>query len=381
MKKTLCILLSLLMIVFALPAMAESVETTVVDIQKYGNLVLAVPGTELLAAGYDYGDVITVTLNGSAYEMPIGSNYSDVDQGSMICRVMINKGAGDDYVILAINMGDLATAAGLAAKEKTEADPGYIWRLNDGVSDPIALSIEMKDKGGYYDSMLIHQLVRSENRADYENLTDEEYANFRMIQTAGIAAGRLYRSSSPVNPEINRADQADQAAKDAGIKTAINLADNEEVMRGYEGYDSRYYAGLNVIALNLGVDFMADDFKAGLADGFRFLAENEGPYLIHCKEGKDRSGFAAAILECLMGASLDEVAADYMATFWDFYLVQPGTAQYDAVLNSNILKSLATAFGVDSLDGLDLQNAAEQFLLAAGMTDAEIAALKAKLAE
>ena len=40
-------------------------------------------------------------------------------------------------------------------------------------------------------------------------------------------------------------------------------------------------------ALNLGVDFTAADFKSGLAEGLRFFAENEGPYLVHCTEGKE----------------------------------------------------------------------------------------------
>ena len=82
-----------------------------------------------------------------------------------------------------------------------------------------------------------------------------------------------------------------------------------------------------------------------------------------------------------MGAGKDEVAADYMLTFRNFYGVEPGTEQYDVIARSNILKALAAAFGADSLDGLDLAKAAEEYLLSIGMADAEIAALKTKLAE
>ena len=133
----------------------------------------------------------------------------------------------------------------------------------------------MKEQGGYYDQYVIHQLVRSENREDYPDLSDEEFANFRAITTTGIGTGKLYRSSSPVNPEINRNLFADQAASAAGVKTFINLADNEEVMRGYEGFDASYYSTQAIIPLNLGVDFMAEEFRTGLAEGLRFIAANE----------------------------------------------------------------------------------------------------------
>ena len=35
------------------------------------------------------------------------------------------------------------------------------------------------------------------------------------------------------------------------------------------------------------------------------MASHEGPYLIHCTEGKDRTGFVSALLECLIGAGAE----------------------------------------------------------------------------
>lgn len=363
------------------PVLAEEAPVTVTEIQKYGNMVLSVSGTELLARGFAYGDVVTVSVNGQAFDMPVCTNFSDVEQGSMILRVVIKPETGEDYVLIAINMGDFATYSGVATKEKTEADPGYVWHYNEGVEAPVAVTVEMKEPGAYYDTWVMNQLVRSENREDYPQLTDAEYANFRAVTTTGMGENKLYRSSSPVNPEINRNTQADAAAKEAGIKTFINLADNDEVMRGYEGFDESYYAAQSIIALNLGVDFSADDFKAGLADGVRFIAQNEAPFLVHCNEGKDRAGFVSAVLECLMGASAEEVTADYMVTFYNYYGVEAGTEQYDAIARANIQKSLAAAFGIDSITGADLAAEAQEYLLAIGLSEEEIAAVKAKLGE
>lgn len=108
-----------------------------------------------------------------------------------------------------------------------------------------------------------------------------------------IAEGVLFRSSSPVNPELGRNTYADALVEKAGVKTAINLADSQEELAAYEGYADSYYATLNVVALDMGVDFAAEDFNAKLKTGLEFLIANEGPYVIHCNEGKDRAGFTA----------------------------------------------------------------------------------------
>ncbi len=378
MKKLFSLLLAAALLCAALPVLAQDA-IVITDIQKYGNVQLSISGTDLLALGYAYGDIVIVTVNGHEYDMPVGSNFSDVEQGSMICRVVIKPETNEDYVLVAINMGDFATTAGIAQKEKIEADPGYVWHYQ--VEEPVAVSFAMKEQGGYYETWVMNQLTRSEKREDYPDLTDEQFANFRVIATTGVGAGKLYRSSSPVNPEIGRSAYADKAAEQAGVKTFINLADSPETMQGYEGFAESYYSRQAVIPLNLGVDFAADDFRAGLANGIRFIAENEAPFLVHCNEGKDRAGFVSAVLECLMGATLDEVKADYMVTFFNYYGVQPGTDQYDLIVSANIVKSLCTAFGLDTLENADLAAAAEAYLLGIGVTADEIAQVRAKLGE
>ena len=380
MKKIFSFFLMLCLLVSVLVSVtAEGTSATVTEIQKYGNLVLSMKGSELLSQGYAYGDIVTVTLNGQELEMPVGSNYSDVDQGSMICRVVIKPDTNEDTIILAINMGDLATTTAIAEKEKIEADPGYVWHYS--VEEPVTVSFAMKEQGGYYDQWVMHQLVRSENREDYLDLTDEAYANFRAVTTTGIGAGKLYRSSSPVNPEINRNHQADAAAEKAGVKTFVNLADAEETMKGYEGFADSYYSKQNYICLNLGVDFSSEEFRHGLAEGLRFIAKGEAPFLVHCNEGKDRAGFVSAVIEALMGASADEITADYMVTFFNYYGVQPGTEQYDIIASSNIQKSLAAAFGMESLSSGNLQESCVSYLESIGLTADEIAGVQAKLAD
>ena len=82
-----------------------------------------------------------------------------------------------------------------------------------------------------------------------------------------------------------------------------------------------------------------------------------------------------------MGASADEVIADYMVTFYNYYGVQPGTEQYDIVANSNICKSLAAAFEIPDIREADLQAEAEAYLLEIGLTMDEIAQIRTNLGE
>ena len=117
------------------PAEEGSDVYAIAEIQKYGNLLLSISGTEFMEDGYTCGDIITAEINGTAYDMPIGSNYADVDEGNAVCRIAIDPAEEKDCVILAINMGDLATDSGLAIKTETkEADSNLIGKTKEEIS-------------------------------------------------------------------------------------------------------------------------------------------------------------------------------------------------------------------------------------------------------
>lgn len=350
-----------------------SITTTIYDISKYGNIILYMYGSDLFDKGFEHGDVLEIKVAGKTWEVPLCTNYSDVDQGLPVLRAT----AETDGVVLAINAGDFATAAGVATKTTIEEDPGYRWDYI--VDTPVEITITMKEKGGYREEWLIRQLVRTNERSDYAHLGDEAFANFRVIDTTGIGVGKLYRSSSPINPELGRYAYANKAAEDAGIKTIVNLAD---LSNTYEGTEDFYYNTCQVVYLNMGMEFQSEGSLSKLATGLRFIINNEGPYLIHCTEGKDRAGFVSALLECLMGATIDEVIEDYMETYYNYYGVEMGSEKYDLIVNSNIVKILNTTFRVDDVYNADLAAEAEEYLInEAGLTADEVAALKAQLGQ
>ena len=54
----------------------------------------------------------------------------------------------------------------------------------------------------------------------------------------------------------------------------------------------------------MGTSFDTEEFRNKLAEGLRFFAAHEGPYAVHCQEGRDRTGVVAALLECFTGGWL-----------------------------------------------------------------------------
>ena len=216
-------------------------------------------------------------------------------------------------------------------------------------------------------------------RTDYPNLTDAEFANFRMIRTSGISEGKLFRSSSPVSTWSERNAIADKLSQEAGIKTFINLADSDEGMTKHEGYNGSYYSRQNIICLNLGMKYKSKDFRNRLAKGFHFMAANEPPYLIHCSLGKDRAGFVCAIVESLAGASWPEIERDYMLSFRNYFGILPGSKEYDFVLNNEIYRFLSDDFGAANLSAVNLAEYAEKYLHKIGVSQKDIDALREKL--
>ncbi len=336
----------------------------VAEVQKYGNLTMDIKPKALYDAGCQLGDILDVTVSTNVLKIPFCTSYSDVDTGNLVVR----DDKANNLLIVAINMGNFST------------------KYNVKVGDKLTFSLA--EKAGYLSEYQLRQLKRTNVRADYA--TDSIFANFRSITTTGIKPAVLYRSSSPINNEIGRAAYSNALAKAVGIATILNLSDSAEEIKGYFGtkdfasdyYKSLYDAG-KVKALNMDVNIAGADFGKKLAKGLRFLRENNGPYLIHCTEGKDRAGFVSAVLESLMGAKLDEVVADYMVTYENYYGVKKGSEQYNSIANSNIVTSLTTVVcgypkGTD-ISGANLATASENYLKKYGMTANEIAALKKKL--
>ena len=345
------------------------------QISKYGNVRLVSDGRlmtqeDFADAGIEYGDIVTVSFLDLQMDIPVVKNYSEVGTGDRLLRV------GENETELAINMGDFASE--YIADKSTFEDQTFAWTYKKGISD-VTFRFVMKEKGGLYETYGHESLTYSDERSDYPDLSDEQFANFRAVSTTGMGKDILYRTATPIDPVHNRNTYADAACKKHGIKTIMNLSDSEAEAKSFPGYDKTYYSTVDYIPLSMGVNFDSDDFREKLAEGLRYFAEHKGPYAVHCTEGKDRAGTVAALLECLMGATYEEVVSDYMVSYYNYYGITADDDRYETIVGENIDATLRTMYKTDDLTGADLAAEAEEYCREIGLTDDEIAALKTNL--
>lgn len=381
MRKIFAAVLALLLLLTLPVTVLATEETAVIGgiendtwFTKYGNVNTSCSARDFVEElGFRWGDTVTVTFLDTVLTLPVVPDYSYVESGQAAVIVRRDEwGDPEREVSLAINMGNFAETYGLG-KKLTDGDSWY-WQAAENVSFPVEVTFRLAEKEGYLAQLLLHELNRTNERGDYPHLTDEEFANFRPI-----LPGKLYRTSSPVNPELGRNTYAQGALERAGVTVIMNLADTRQEAEGYPGFRESYYARQKVVFLSLGIDANEEAFRAGLARGLAFFAENEGVYAVHCTEGKDRAGFVSALLECFSGASYEQVVADYMTTYENYYGVEKDSEKYTAIAESNIVKTLETAFGVESLETADLQAESEEYMRQLGLTDGQIGKLKENL--
>ena len=379
-ENVLLMVVLLCLCIWQMPVRAETAGVLIAysdlnQITRHGNVRLVTDHVILLKdledAGIEPGDTVKVTFLDKELEMKVGYNFSETTSGDMLLRIK------DDSVTLTINMGDFASE--YICDRAAVNNDHVTWKYKDGIKGPVAFRIETIRKGDPSEKSGLRRLTYSNERADYPELSDAEFANFRMVTTTGMGEGALYRTATPINPKNNRNKYADAALKSAGIRTVINLADSRETAEGYDGYSESYYSTTDYIALNMELSIFTEDFREKLARGLRFLGSHQGPYAVHCTEGKDRTGIVVALLECFMGADLDEVKTDYMITYRNYYGIMPDDPAYDEIVGRNIEASLRRLFQTDDLTNTDLAREAEDFFRYIGLSGEEIENLRTNL--
>ena len=331
----------------------EPLHGTVSSVDKYGNLTTDITETALQEKGYELGDVLLAQLGDKIITAPFVATYSDVNRGDYLIRI------SHGFTAIAMSYDNCSGKTG--AVEGT----------------PITLSLSKK--GTYLQEYEMRHLVKSEKREDYAS--DAVFANFRVVQAGAIAANRLYRGCNPVLGDA-RAPYAAKLVAEAKIVTVINLADSTESMAPYLA-DAPYYERLvkngQVITLNMGIDFNDPAFIAKLKDGLIFMGQHEGPFYVHCNEGKDRAGMVAAVLEALMGATVTQVADDYMLSYMNYFNVKKTDARYP-VIAKIITDMFVQMNGGKAVTNANLKAVAENYLTkTVGLTTSQLNTLKQKL--
>ena len=326
--------------------------------------------------GFEYGDSVDISFsNGYKLEDQPYYNGYYVDAG----ETLLVGYPGYDYIKATLNYGDdLWDIAKLEEKDKA--------------------TVSLNTKGKYKDIQDTMNIQYKDVRSEYDS--DVEFANYRNITVGNIKANKIYRSASPCDNKHNRAHYVDTLISEAKVKYIMNLADTKEKIDAYiakSDFDSPYFLSLyqskklllmgsnneKILPLSMNMNYKSDDFRAKIALGFTQMASADGPYLVHCLEGKDRTGYVCMVIEALCGASYQQMVDDYMLTYVNYYKItlEKDKKRYDIIKARNIdamLKFIVADENAD-LTKVDFVPYIKQYLKNGGMTEDNINTLINKL--
>ena len=148
-------------------------------------------------------------------------------------------------------------------------------------------------------------LFRSDH---FSNLTDTDY---QLLEKLGIKTVIDLRSHSERDLSPNRFEPTVIQE----IHLPINVVGanvNELIRQMHAGELDMQFARQFLLDANIA---FIHDFTQTFKEFFQYLLdENNYPLVFHCSAGKDRTGFCAAISLICLGADLDTVFHDYLAT-------------------------------------------------------------------
>ena len=365
-RKPVALFAAIVLAVTAFAGCGKTVTTGQIGVvrdEEFGNVYIDLTIDEFNALGFAFGDSVDVAFdNGKSFrDVPYYSGYY-VPVGELLACGY----PGYPHVVIARNYG----ASTWDEFEMTENSK---------------VTVTLNRKGKYINTQELFALEYSDERKDFDS--DVMFANFREVKGGNLAPGMFYRSASPCDNQHGRAAYANALAEQHGIKFVLNLSDNETKYLSYTGkedfasgyYDSLYRSG-DVLLLAMNANYRSDEFAGTISRALLEMTAHGGPCLVHCVEGKDRTGFVCALILALAGASAQEIIDDYMITYYNYYRVdkQGKPEKYEAILD-NVYDFMYCMCGAEkgtAVGTLDLKKGAESYLERGGLTAGQIASVE-----
>ena len=349
---------------------------------EFGGAYILCTIDDFNAKGFTYGDSVNISFsNGYTMDdLPYYNGYYTITGDPLLIAY-----PGYPYIKAAINNGD------------------DLWKVA-GLKDGDKATVTLKEKGKYLAVQEARDIHYKDDRNEFDS--DEKFANFRAVKVSGVAENKLYRSASPCDNQHKRAPYVDKLMEKAGVQFILDLADTPQKIEGYisaSDFNSPYFLSLyrngmvgtplkdlltaleagQVEPIALNMNYNSQEFKQKVANGLSMMAEADGPYLVHCTEGKDRTGFVCMLLEALCGASRQEITEDYMITYDNYYGISTTEQKdkYDVIVESVLgpmLQCIDNGKGKDAT-AQDLKTGAEKYLMEGGMSLEKIVRLRSKL--
>lgn len=193
----------------------------------------------------------------------------------------------------------------------------------------------------------------SNNRADYSQLSDNEFANFRTLNTIGIAPNKIFRGSSFAN----------ENTRSSYIKSAIDT-----------------YKINNIIDLDkieISPDLSLPESKTAFCQICRNIINSNGPVFICCSNGSDKTGIICAMLECLKASGIASLEDDYIKSYSNLCLDFTTNPNIAECAKNQLRKELSCSLGItkQNVSDLNLNKYIKIYLQDAGMNADEITKL------
>jgi len=295
--------------------------TKVDEIGRYGAAIFCVSAETFYNAGFASGDIVSVEIGGKTFVVPVCTAYTDVDNG----QEALLKIEFEDRMLLAVS-----------------GENGFAQRNVIAPGDPAVIS--MKEKGAYLEEFQKRSIVMGTERSEYDS--DEAFCNFRAVSAGMIRENYLYRGFSPINPQENRAEYTDRLLSQTAVKTVINLdGEGPEECAKYPGFEKSFYGTRKIIPLKMNFSTKDPGFPELLRKLADTLLTEEGPFYIHCRYGRDRTGLLCMILEALCEADLREVLEDYMLSFENIHGIERYSSKWQYQLRKKPLSILTELLG------------------------------------
>ncbi len=326
---------------------------------KYGGVIVDIDYSKFTEYGIKFGDSVTVKFSNGfeLNDIPYYSGYYvKTLKPLLVCYQEV-----DDLKVTRSNAG--------------------IWE--EGKFDTtMTVNIYLNEAKKYIDTEEALSQIYSDDITKYNS--KEEFANFREIKVKNMKEGILYRGASPINNTRSRAAVTDTLIKEKNINFVMDLADSEEEYEKFikeDSFNSPYFKKLHdedkTILLSMNSAYQTQTYKEKVVQGLNKLILNEGPYYIHCNEGKDRTGFVCLLLEALVDSSYEELKTDYMTTYLNYFGISESKdpKKYDAIVDLYLHSFLEELLGTDDVSKMkeaSFQEGAIKYLKTGGMKEDDI---------
>ena len=379
MKKLLS-LLSLVVLSVSISGCSKSSPTlkdrTIHRDEEFGGACINISIPEFNKIGFKYGDSLNLKFSNDVEYTDIGyfSGYY-VPAG----QELVVAYPGYSYVKFCINYGD------------------DVYTMNH-FDENTKVTITVNEAGKYLGIEETLSISYSDDPTTYNSR--EQFANFRAMNVGNLKENLIYRGASPIDNRRNRPSIVDSLLQEHNIAYDIDLADKRALgsnnfaavdnipTLGSEFVIHDYFQQLldnnEVVFLGMAAAYKNEDFASKMKTMFEAILSSDGPYYIHCLEGKDRTGYVCMVIEALCGATYEELVDDYFITYKNYYGIEKGTDKYEVIKSIHIDEMIRYVFDFNKSTNLltaNYQSNVNAYLLSIGLTQDQIDAIQTKLSK